>query len=86
MNHKNEKMKINLSSVVRFIMYCWSLLWGLVESYGSDLELELYESIDGFVTGTKKEPWLGSCGILEIWERLCWRDEVSGVYDNKMGY
>ena len=56
-------MKINLSSVVRFIMTCWSLLWGLVESYGSDLELEWYGDVDGFMTGIKKEPWLGSYGI-----------------------
>lgn len=44
-------------------MWCWSLLWGLVESYGSDLECEWYEGVDGFSTGTKKEPWLGSYGI-----------------------
>ena len=56
-------MKINLSSVVRFIMTCWSLLWGLVEPYNSDLEYGWYERVDSFVTDIKKEPWLGSYGI-----------------------
>ena len=63
MNQINEKIKINLSSVVRFIMTCWSLLWGLVELYNSDLELGCYGAMDGFMTGIKKEPWLGSYGI-----------------------
>ena len=61
MNRKKEEMKINLSSLVRFIMWCWSLLWGLVESYGSDSVLGWCVGVDGFSSGTKKEPWSGSC-------------------------
>ena len=57
MNRKKEEMKINLSRVVRF------MLWGLVGSYGSDSVLGWCVGADGFISGTKKEPWLGSCVI-----------------------
>lgn len=63
MNQINEKIKINLSSVVRFIIRCLSLLWGRVEPYGSDSELEWSGAMDAFMTGIKKEPWSGSYGI-----------------------
>jgi hypothetical protein len=48
MNRKKEEMKINLSSVVRF------MLWGLVGSYGSDTMLKWRSRVDSYIVGTKK--------------------------------
>jgi hypothetical protein len=48
MNRKKEEMKINLSSVVRF------MLWELVGSYGSNADFGWSVGVDSYIVGTKK--------------------------------